>query len=44
MPETVWFKYRGGSANVTGLQAELEAAFRKLPIALLTMGEFRMNG
>jgi len=42
VPETVRFKYRAflsyshpdtGSANVTGLQAELEAAFRKLPIA-----------
>ena len=42
MPETVRFKCRAflsyshpdtGSANVTGLQAELEAAFRKLPIA-----------
>jgi hypothetical protein len=41
VPETVRFKYRAflsyshpdtGSANVTGLQAELEAAFRKLPI------------
>ena len=42
MPETVRFKYRAflsyshpdtGSANMTSLQAELEAAFRKLPIA-----------
>jgi hypothetical protein len=42
VPETVRFKYRAflsyshpntGSANMTSLQAELEAAFRKLPIA-----------
>jgi hypothetical protein len=41
-PETVRFKYRAflsyshpdtRSTNMTGLQAELEAAFRKLPIA-----------
>ena len=42
MPETVRFKYRAflsyshpdtRSTDMTGLQAELEAAFRKLPIA-----------
>jgi hypothetical protein len=42
VPETVRFKYRAflsyshpdtRSTNMTGLQAELEAAFRKLPIA-----------
>ena len=42
MPETIRFKYRAflsyshrdtRSTDMTGLQAELEAAFRKLPIA-----------
>jgi hypothetical protein len=42
VPETVRFKYRAflsyshpdtRSTDMTGLQAELEAAFRKLPIA-----------